>query len=84
MFKNSLLETRQPLGCQRCGGQLIRSGDEIGCLQCGASHTEEGKLTTYAAQELGLHLLRRRRRRSFGGYKKRQLGEPIALTSKGI
>ena len=30
--------------CQRCGGQLIRSYDEVNCLQCGAPHTVEGKL----------------------------------------
>ena len=30
--------------CQRCGGQLIRSYDDINCLQCGATPTEEGYL----------------------------------------
>ena len=30
--------------CQRCGGQLIRSYDDISCLQCGATPTEEGEL----------------------------------------
>ena len=55
MLKHSLLETKQAPRCQRCGGQLIRSYDEIGCLQCGAPHTEEGKLATYSAQELRPH-----------------------------
>ncbi len=83
MFKYSLLETRQPTRCQRCGGQLIRSWGELDCLQCGALHTEEGKLLTYYAQELGLQLVKRRRRRSFGSYKKKQLSESIAGTDRG-
>ena len=70
MFKYSLTETKQPPRCQRCGGQVIRFPDEIGCLQCGAPHTEDGKLATYSARKLGLHLPRRRRRRTFGGYNK--------------
>lgn len=52
MLKYSFSETRKLVGCQRCGGQLIRSYDDIGCLQCGAEHTENGELTTYTAQEL--------------------------------
>jgi len=68
MVKHSLLETKQLLRCQRCGGQLIRFYDEISCLQCGALYTEEGKLATYSARKLGLHLPRRRRRRTFGSY----------------
>jgi len=83
MFKYSLLATGQIPKCQRCGGQLIRSWGEIDCLQCGALHTEGGKLITYYAQELGLQLVRRRRRRSFGGYKKKQLSESIAGTDRG-
>ena len=51
MFKYSLSETNQPPRCQRCGGQVIRSYDDISCLQCGASHTEEGKLVTQSAQQ---------------------------------
>ncbi len=82
MSKNSLLATEKLLKCQRCGGQLIRSWGEIDCLQCGALHTEEGKLLTHCAEELGLHLPRRRRRRSFGSYKKKQLSESIAGTNK--
>ncbi len=83
MFKQSLSETRRPTRCQRCGGQVIPSWSEISCLQCGALHTEDGKLLTYYVQELGLHLARRRRRRSFGGYKKKQLSEAIAGMNKG-
>ncbi len=30
--------------CQRCGGQLLRSYDEVTCFQCGAPHTQEGNL----------------------------------------
>lgn len=41
---NPNLETRRHHKCQRCGGQLIRSHDEVNCLQCGAPHTAEGKL----------------------------------------
>ena len=49
---NEKLETRQHHKCQRCGGQLIRSHDEINCLQCGAPHTAEGKLMlTFSIQE---------------------------------
>ncbi|MBA7486908.1 hypothetical protein ES707_22470 [subsurface metagenome] len=51
MYNNLLLETRQPLSCQRCSGQLLRSDDEISCLQCGAPHTKEGKLAIYSVQE---------------------------------
>ena len=51
MNKNLLLETRRPLSCQRCKGQLLRSDDEISCLQCGAPHTKEGKLATYSVEE---------------------------------
>ncbi len=82
MFKNSPLEVRQPTRCQRCGGQLIRSWGEFDCLQCGALHTEEGKLLTYYAQELGLDLPRRRRRRSFGSYKKKQQSQPVAVADR--
>ncbi|MBI2329180.1 MAG: hypothetical protein HYU85_06055 [Chloroflexi bacterium] len=83
MLEHSFLETGQPARCQRCGGQLIRSWGEIDCLQCGAIHTAEGKLLTYYAQESGLNLVRRRQRRSFGSYKKKQLSQPIAATSQG-
>ncbi|MFC1977876.1 hypothetical protein ACFLWS_06415 [Chloroflexota bacterium] len=83
MFEHSLLETRQNTRCQRCGGQVIRSWGEITCLQCGALHTEGGKLLTYDAQELGLELVKRRRRRSFGSYKKKQLSKSIAATDRG-
>ncbi len=83
MLRHSLLTTGQLLKCQRCGGQLIRSWDELDCLQCGALHTEDGKLLTYYAQELKLHLVRRRRRRSFGSYKKKQLSESIAGADRG-
>ena len=52
MVFNANLETRQSRICKRCGGQLIRSHDEINCLQCGAPHTEEGRLVlTFSAQE---------------------------------
>ena len=38
--------------CQRCGGQVLRSHDEIICLQCGAPHTAEGQLVmTLTAEE---------------------------------
>ena len=48
----SVLHTKQRHMCQRCGGQVIRSYDDISCLQCGASHTEEGELvSTYSGQE---------------------------------
>jgi len=49
---NDNLETKQYHICQRCGGQLIQSHDDINCLQCGAPHTEEGKLVlTFSIQE---------------------------------
>jgi hypothetical protein len=32
--------------CQRCGGQLIHSYDDIGCLQCGAVYTADSRLET--------------------------------------
>ena len=49
---NDNLETKQCYICQRCGGQLIQSHDDINCLQCGAPHTEEGKLVlTFSIQE---------------------------------
>jgi len=49
---NAKLETKQRHICQRCGGQLIRSHDEINCLQCGAPHSAEGKLMlTFSIQE---------------------------------
>ncbi len=84
MLNHSLLEIRHSTRCQRCGGQVIRSWGDIGCLQCGALHTEEGKLITYYAEEVGLNLVkRRRRRRSFGGYKKKQLSGAIAGTGRG-
>lgn len=52
MVFNANLETRQSRMCKRCGGQLIRSHEEINCLQCGAPHTEEGKLVlAISAQE---------------------------------
>jgi len=52
MVKYAFLETKQRHICRRCGGQVIRSYDDISCLQCGASHTEEGELvSTYSAQE---------------------------------
>ena len=45
-------KTKQLHTCQRCGGQLIRSYDEINCLQCGAPHTAEGKLVlAFSIQE---------------------------------
>ena len=44
MVNHSYLKVKQRPMCQRCGGQLIRSQDDISCLQCGALHTEEGKL----------------------------------------
>jgi len=56
MLKYSFLESKQPHRCQRCGGQLIRSYDDIDCLQCGAPHTAQGKLAIYPAQELDLNL----------------------------
>ena len=38
--------------CQRCGGQVLRSHDEVICLQCGAPHTAEGELVmTLTAEE---------------------------------
>lgn len=47
-----LVATKQHHICQRCGGQLIRSYDDISCLQCGAPHTSEGELVlTYATQD---------------------------------
>jgi len=46
MVMQPLLETKQPPRCQRYGGQVVRSNDEIGCLQCSAPHTEEGKSVT--------------------------------------
>ena len=53
MFSSPLLETKWPRTCQRCGGQLIRSYDDINCLQCGAPHTQEGKLMpVYFTQEV--------------------------------
>jgi len=49
---NTHSETKQRYMCQRCGGQLIRSYDEINCLQCGAPHTAEGKLVlAFSIQE---------------------------------
>ena len=51
MYRYSLLEAKRTSRCQRCGGQLIRSRDEISCLQCSAPHTEEGKLAIYPAQQ---------------------------------
>ncbi len=62
MLKYSFLEAELFPRCQRCGGQVIRSYDELDCLQCSAPHTEEGKLARYPAQELGFSLLRRGRR----------------------
>ncbi len=45
-------ETRRLQICQRCGGQVLRSHDEIICLQCGAPHTADGKLImTLTAEE---------------------------------
>ncbi len=73
MFKHSLLETKHPTTCQRCGGQIIRSWGEIACLQCGALHTQEGELLTHYAQELGLQLVKRGQRRSFGSYRRRSV-----------
>jgi len=44
--------TRKIYVCQRCGGQVLRSHDEIICLQCGAPHTAEGQLVmTLTAEE---------------------------------
>ena len=83
MLKHSFLETRQPTRCQRCGGQVIRSWGEITCLQCSALHTREGRLLSDCAQELGLQLVKRRRRRSFGSYKKKRLSESLAGTDRG-
>ena len=37
---------------------MIRSYDYISCLQCGATHTEEGRLMTYSAQEEVNHMTR--------------------------
>ncbi len=54
MFKNSLLETRQPFRCQRCGGQLLHCDDEFSCLQCSAPHTKDGELAIYTVQEFYL------------------------------
>ena len=52
MVNHLLLETKQRHLCQRCGGQVLHSYDDISCLQCGAPHTREGKLvSTYSAQE---------------------------------
>ena len=56
MVKCLLSETKQPLRCQRCRGQVLRFSDDISCLQCGAPHTREGKLVTCSAQELGDYL----------------------------
>ncbi len=50
MVSHSYSKVEQRPMCQRCGGQLIRSQNDISCLQCGALHTEEGKLA-YSAQE---------------------------------
>jgi len=83
MLKYLLLETRQPTRCQRCGGQVIRSWGEIACLQCGALHTQEGRLLSDCAQELGPQLVKRRRRRSFGSYKKKRLSESPTGTDRG-
>ena len=45
-------ETRRIYICQRCGGQVLRSHDEVICLQCGAPHTVEGQLImTLTAEE---------------------------------
>ena len=44
IVSNANLETKQYHMCQRCGGQLVHSYDDINCLQCGALHTEEGEL----------------------------------------
>ena len=52
IVSNANLETKQCHICQRCGGQLIHSYDDINCLQCGAPHTEEGKLVlTFSIQQ---------------------------------
>jgi len=52
MVAHLFLETKQRHICQRCGGQVIHSYDDISCLQCGAPHTEEGELvSTYSAQQ---------------------------------
>jgi len=49
MSIHSALKDRRVLKCQRCGGQLVRSDDDIGCLQCGAIHTADGRLETINA-----------------------------------
>lgn len=63
MVDNAVLELSQYFKCQRCGGQVLRSYDDLTCLQCGASHTREGILVapTCLTQE---DITGRRRHRS--------------------
>ena len=49
MESRSVLKGKYRPRCQRCGGQLIRSYDDICCLQCGARHTKDGYLETIDA-----------------------------------
>ena len=74
MVNHLLLETKQSHLCQRCGGQVLHSYDDISCLQCGAPHTREGKLvSTYSIQEFEALLARQEIRRPKAGTAQRSL-----------
>lgn len=53
MIDNAVIEISQYFKCQRCGGQVLRSYEDMTCLQCGASHTQEGTLVapTFLSEE---------------------------------